>query len=480
MINLKPITFVIGLSLSKLALFMWLPLLVAFFTGTAGTAEFLASAVLTHTIALLLTRMGYQQSFRLSVRDMFVLTTVVWVIMCVFASLPFLFLSKLSFTDAYFEAMSGITTTGSTVLQGLDKLPPAILLWRSLLQWLGGIGIIILAVAVLPYLNIGGMKLFQMESSDRTEKDSPRISAVARNILGAYIGLTILCCVSYWFSNMSLFDAVNHAMTTLSSGGFSTHDASMGAFSVKAQWVACLFMFLSGLPFMLYVQSIRRREGLIFRDAQVRGFFWVVVIISLLMTSWLWYRNVFALEDSLRIAFFNVVSILTTTGFGLTDFSSWSNMTTILFVFLMLMGACSGSTSGGLKIFRIQIAGALFQKQARQLMHPAGVFPQKYNGRPVNDAIVRSIVAFVLGYFAIIICSAALLGLLNIPPADAISGAMTAVSNVGLGMGQLINSSGNYAAIPDAAKWILATDMMLGRLEILTVAVLLFPSFWKD
>jgi trk system potassium uptake protein TrkH len=199
MINFKPITFVIGLSLSKLALFMWLPFLVAFFTGTAGTAEFLASAVLTHAIALLLTRMGYQQSFRLSVRDMFVLTTLVWVIMCMFASLPFLFLSKLSFTDAYFEAMSGITTTGSTVLQGLDKLPPAILLWRSLLQWLGGIGIIILAVAVLPYLNIGGMKLFQMESSDRTEKDSPRISAVARNILGAYIGLTILCCVQYGY-----------------------------------------------------------------------------------------------------------------------------------------------------------------------------------------------------------------------------------------------------------------------------------------
>ncbi len=480
MINFKPISFVIGLTLSKLALFMWLPLVIAFSSGTAGTAEFLASAVLTHVAALIFTRAGYQQAFRLSVRDMFVLTTLVWLIACAFAALPFLFLSKLSFTDAYFEAMSGITTTGSTVLRGLDHLPPAILLWRSLLQWLGGIGFIILAVAVLPYLNIGGMKLFQMESSDRAEKDAPRISAVARNILGAYIGLTILCCISYWLSNMSLFDAINHAMTTLSSGGFSTHDASMGAFSVKAQWMACLFMFLSGLPFMLYVQSIRRREGLLFRDAQVRGFFWLVVIISLLMTGWLWYRNVFGLEDSLRIAFFNVVSILTTTGFGLTDFSTWSSMTTILFVFLMLLGACSGSTSGGLKIFRIQIAAALFQKQARQLMHPAGVFPQKYNGRPVNDAIVRSIVAFVLSYLAVIICSATLLGLMDIPPLDAISGAMTEVSNVGLGMGQVINTSGNYAAIPDPAKWVLAADMLLGRLEILTIVVLLFPSFWKD
>lgn len=480
MINYKSITFVIGLTLSKLALFMWLPLLMAFFSGTAGTAEFLASAVLTHIIALLFIRVGYQQAFRLSVRDMFVLTSLVWLIACLFAALPFLFLSKLSFTDAYFEAMSGITTTGSTVLQGLDLLPPAILLWRSLLQWLGGVGFIILAVAVLPYLNVGGMKLFQMESSDRTEKDSPRISSVARNILVVYASLTIVCFISFWLSHMSLFDAVNHAMTTLSSGGFSTHDSSMGAFSVRAQWVACLFMFLSGLPFMLYVQSIRRREGLIFRDAQVRGFFWLVVIISLLMSGWLWYRNVFNFDDSLRIAFFNVVSIITTTGFGLTDFSSWSSMTTVIFVFLILLGACSGSTSGGLKIFRIQIAGALFQKQARQLMHPAGVFPQKYNGRPVNDAIIRSIVAFVLGYLTVIIFSAALLGLMDIPPLDAISGAMAAVSNVGLGMGQTISTAGNYVAIPDAAKWILVTDMMLGRLEILTVAVLLFPSFWKD
>ncbi len=209
MINFKPITFVIGLSLSKLALFMWLPLLVAFFTGTAGTAEFLASAVLTHAIALLLTRMGYQQSFRLSVRDMFVLTTVVWVIMCMFASLPFLFLSKLSFTDADFEAMSGLTTTGSTVMQGLDHMPPAILLWRSLLQWLGGIGFIVLAVAVLPYLNVGGMRLFQMESSDRSEKDSPRMSNVARNILIVYVILSILCCFSYWFSGMSPLYSLN-------------------------------------------------------------------------------------------------------------------------------------------------------------------------------------------------------------------------------------------------------------------------------
>jgi len=480
MINFKSISFIIGLTLSKLALFMWLPLLVAFFSGTAGTAEFLASAVLTHMLALFFSKIGYQQSFRLSVRDMFVMTTLTWLVACAFATLPFLFLTKLSFANAYFEAMSGITTTGSTVMQGLDHMPPAILLWRSLLQWLGGIGFIVLAVAVLPYLNIGGMRLFQMESSDRSERDSPRMSNVARNILIVYLILSIMCCVGYWFSGMSLFDAINHAMTTLSTGGFSTKDASMSAFSSRAQWVASAFMFLGGLPFILYVQSVRRRDGLIFRDAQVRGFCGLVIAASLLMTVWLWHTHVFNFDDALRIATFNIISILTTTGYGLTDFGTWSFATTIAFFFLMLFGACSGSTAGGLKLFRVQIAAALFQKQARQLMHPAGVFPQKYNGRSVNDAIVRSIVAFVLGYLTVIVVSAIWLGAIGLSPMEAISAAITAVGNIGPGLGNNLGPLGNYASVPDMGKWVLAGDMLMGRLEILTVAVLLFPSFWKD
>jgi trk system potassium uptake protein TrkH len=279
---------------------------------------------------------------------------------------------------------------------------------------------------------------------------------------------------------MSLFDAINHAMTTLSTGGFSTKDASMSAFSPRAQWVASAFMFLGGLPFILYVQSVRRRDGLLLRDAQVRGFFGLVIIASLFMAVWLWHANVFSFDDALRISTFNVISILTTTGYGLTDFGSWSFTTTIVFCFLMLFGACSGSTAGGLKLFRIQIAAALFQKQARQLMHPAGVFPQKYNGRPVNDAIVRSIVAFVLGYLAVIVISAIWLGAIGLQPIEAISAAITAVGNIGPGLGNNIGPLGNFSSVPDAGKWVLAGDMLMGRLEILTVAVLLFPSFWKD
>ncbi len=480
MINFKSISFVVGITLSKLALFMWLPMLLAFFSGTPGTAEFLASAVLTHVVALLLMRVGTMKHFRLNVKDMFVLTTLVWVIACAFSSTPFMFLTRMSLTDSYFEAMSGLTTTGSTVMVGLDHLPPSILLWRSLLQWFGGIGFIVLAVAVLPYLNVGGMKLFQTESSDRTEKDSPRMSYVARNIVVAYVSLSAICCAGYWLCGMSIFDAVNHAMTTLSTGGFSTHDASMSAFTPKAQWVATLFMFLGGLPFILYVQSIRRREGLIFKDAQVRFFFALVIVCTTIMSLWLWHQNTFELKDAVRITAFNIVSVLTTTGYGLGDFGTWSHTTTIMFIFLMLLGACSGSTAGGFKLFRLQIAGALFQKQAKQLMHPSGVFPQKYNGRAVNDAIIRSIVAFALSYMGVIVLSSIALGFMNIPPLEAITASITAVGNIGPGLGKVIGPLGNFATLPEAAKWVLSFCMMLGRLEILTVAVLFFPSFWKD
>ena len=347
-------------------------------------------------------------------------------------------------------------------------------------QWLGGVGFIVLAVAVLPYLNVGGMKLFQTESSDKSDKDSPRAANVAKNIVIVYLVLSLLCCIAYWLCGMSLFEAINHAMTTLSTGGFSTSDASLAHFSNSSQWVASAFMFLGGLPFLLYVQTLRRRQLVLFQDAQVQGFFWLVVITTLMMSLWIWYKGVFPLQDAIRISMFNIVSVLTTTGYGLTDFGLWSHFTTVLFIFLMLVGACSGSTSGGMKIFRFQVASALFQKQARQLMHPAGVFPQKYNGRPVSDHIVRSIVAFVLGYAVVIVVSAALLGLLGLTPLEAISGSITAISNVGPGLGPVIGPLGNFASLPDAAKWILAFDMMLGRLEILTVAVLFFPSFWKN
>ncbi|PWI31822.1 potassium transporter TrkH [Vibrio albus] len=480
MVNLRPILFVFGLVLSKIALFMYIPTLVAFLSGTDGFLEFGKSVLITHAAAFACLSVGRTQQFRLGVRDMFLITSLVWTISSVFAALPFVFLNHISFTDAYFETMSGITTTGSTVLSGLDDMAPSILLWRSTLQWLGGVGFIVMAVAVLPMLNVGGMRLFQTESSDWSDKSAPRAKTVAINIVGVYVSLTLLCMIGYLFTGMSFFEAVNHAFTTLSTGGYSTSDGSMNHFSNGAHWIGTIFMFLGGLPFLLFVTALRKREpAALLHDAQVRGFAFLFLTTSLVVAGWLQLHNGYHFPDAIRVAMFNIVSVVTTTGYGLEDFTAWGALPSVLFTFLMLAGACSGSTAGGIKIFRFQIAITLLNKQMMRLIHPSGVFVQRYNQRPVNDDIVRSVVAFGITFFATIIIIAGALGSLDLDPVTAISGAITAVANVGPGMGNVIGPTGNFSTLPDAAKWILSFGMLMGRLEILTILVLFFPAFWK-
>lgn len=480
MVNLRPIIFVIGLVLSKLALFMYIPTLVAFFTGTGGFLEFGQSVLITHLMAFICLTIGRTAHFKLSVRDMFLITSLVWTIASAFAALPFVFINHISFTDAYFETMSGITTTGSTVLSGLDSMAPSILLWRSILQWLGGVGFIVMAVAVLPMLNVGGMKLFQTESSDWSDKSSPRAKTVAKNIVLVYLVLTILCLIGYLITGMNLFDAINHSFTTLSTGGYSTSDGSMNHFSNGAHWVATLFMYLGGLPFLLFVTVLsKRKPQALYKDAQVRGFTYLFLGSSFIVAAWLIIRDGYTILDALRVSMFNIVSVVTTTGFGLEDFTAWGALPSVLFAFLMMAGACSGSTSGGIKIFRFQIAMTLLNKQIMKLIHPSGVFVQRYNQRPVNDDIVRSVVAFGLMFFITIIFIAAALSSMGLDPITSISGSITAVANVGPGMGTVIGPTGNFAPLPDAAKWILSFGMLMGRLEILTILVLFFPAFWR-
>ncbi|MCW8348234.1 TrkH family potassium uptake protein [Vibrio sp. ZSDZ65] len=480
MVNARPVAFVIGLVLSKLALFMYVPTLVAFFTGTDGFLDFGLAVAITHLVAFLCLSIGRTKNFHLSVRDMFLITSLVWMITSAFAALPFVFINHISFTDAYFETMSGITTTGSTVLSGLDNMAPSILLWRSILQWLGGIGFIVMAVAVLPMLNVGGMRLFQTESSDWSDKSSPRAKTVAKNIVLVYLVLTALCLLGYLATGMSLFDGINHAFTTLSTGGYSTSDGSMNHFSNGAHWVGTIFMFLGGLPFLLFVSALTKRNlRVIINDAQVRGFTYLFLVSSTIVALWLIIKNDYALSDAFRVAMFNIVSVVTTTGFGLEDFTAWGALPSVIFVFIMMVGACSGSTSGGIKIFRIQIAITLLNKQMMKLIHPSGVFVQRYNHRPVNDDIVRSVVAFVLMFFVTIIVLAASLSAMGLDPVTSISGAITAVANVGPGMGTIIGPTGNFSSLPDAAKWLLSLGMLMGRLEILTLLVLFFPAFWR-
>lgn len=480
MVNFRPILFVIGLVLSKLALFMYVPMLVAFITATDGLISFGKAIIITHLTSFACLSLGRTQNFKLSVRDMFLITSLVWTIASTFAALPFMFINHISFTDAYFETMSGITTTGSTVLSGLDEMAPSILLWRSILQWLGGVGFIVMAVAVLPMLNVGGMRLFQTESSDWSDKSSPRAKTIAKNIMAVYLTLTILCTLSYLWTGMSFFEAINHAFTTVSTAGYSTSDHSMNHFSNSAHWVGTLFMFLGGLPFLLFIAALqKRRPKLLYNDAQVRGFTYLFLFVSAVITLYLCLHNHYAFADALRIAMFNVISIITTTGYALDDFTAWGALPITLFIFLMMVGACSGSTSGGIKIFRFQIAASMLHNQMMKLLHPSGVFVQRYNQRPVNEEIIRSVVSFGLTYFMTIITISGCLSAMGIDPITSISGAITAVANVGPGVGDIIGPTGNFSTLPEAAKWLLSLGMLMGRLEILTLLVLFFPAFWR-
>jgi trk system potassium uptake protein TrkH len=397
-----------------------------------------------------------------------------------FAALPFVFIQHISYSDAFFETMSGITTTGSTVLQGLDTMHPSILLWRSILQWLGGVGFIVMGVAILPFLNVGGMRLFQTESSDWSDKAESKTRRVAIDILLVYIILSTCCYIGYRITGMNEFDALNHAMTTISTGGYSTSDGSMGHFSTGAHWNAIIFMFLGGLPFLLFIRAFNRRNIFhLLRDAQVLGFIKLVLFCSISLTAYLVLTGQFLLADALRLSLFNVISVLTTTGFGLDDFVSWGDFSVMIFFALFFFGACSGSTAGGIKIFRFQIALSLLKRQLMLLMHPHGIFPQKYNNRTVSDDILRSLIAFVLAYMATIIVATFLLTLFGATSMVALSAAITAVSNVGPGLAPSIGPSGNFADFPDASKWILSICMLMGRLEILTVAVMFSRHFWR-
>ena len=481
MVNFKPVLFMASVVLRAMALFMLAPLLLALFTDGRGAAEFFKSILITAVASGLFWRKGRSRVFRLGIREMFLLTTCVWVIASAFAALPLMLIQHISYTDAYFETMSGITTTGSTVLSGLDNTAKSVLLWRSILQWLGGIGFVVMGVAVLPYLNVGGMRLFQTESSDWSDKNTAKTQHTAAQIMYVYFILSVLCYFGYVAAGMSTFDAINHAMTTLSTGGYSTSDKSMANFSAAAQWNGTFFMFLGGLPFLLLSSAIQRRNiKSLFNDAQIRGFTKLVLVMTLIMSLYLWHNGVFSLTDAIRISMFNIVSITTTTGFGLTDFGTWGDLTTVLFLGLLVTGACSGSTSGGIKIFRFQIAFTLFRKQMSQLVHPSGVFRQQYNNRNVNDVIVRSVVAFGCAFFLSIVCLALVLSFIGLDPITSLTGAMTAVANVGPGLGPVIGPAGNFASLPDAAKWALSVGMLMGRLEIMTVLVLITPAFWKS
>ena len=478
--TLRTIGFIIGIFLITLAISMAIPMLtLLYYQHPEDLNAFLWSSLASLGAGLSLVIPGKPENAQLRPRDMYLLTTSSWLVVCLFASMPMMLLHHMSYTDAFFETMSGITTTGSTVITNLDHASPAILIWRSMLQWLGGIGFIAMAVAILPLLRIGGMRLFQTESSDWGEKVMPRSHMVAKYILLIYLTFTVIGTLAYWLTGLRWFDAINLAMTSVSTGGFATSDLSMGKYGASTHWVAMVLMILGSLPFTLYVATLRGNRSALLRDEQVRGFMLVLAVTCFLFSLWYWFTNESDYFEALRIVSFNVVSIVSTTGFALGDYSTWGGFAVMVFFYLTFIGGCSGSTSGGLKIFRFQVALTLLRASLKQMVHPRAVIKQQYNGHNLDEEIVRSILTFSFFITITIGFIALLLAMLGLDPITALTGAATAVCGVGPGLGNIIGPAGSFASLPDAAKWILSFGMLLGRLEIITVLVLLTASFWR-
>ncbi|MGV8841017.1 MAG: TrkH family potassium uptake protein [Bauldia sp.] len=422
------------------------------------------------------------RAFELNFRDAVILTVAAWVVVPVFAALPFLLEPvDLSPVDAFFEMVSAVTTTGSTVMTGLDAQPPSLLLWRSTVQWLGGFGIIGLALVILPFLKIGGMQLFRMEFTDRGDKALPRVRQIARALGQIYLGLTVACFIVFLLLGMTPFDALNHAMTTVCTGGLSTHDMSFGFFESDAlHWAAVVFMTAGAIPFMAYLRiagrgSLRERV-----EPQIPVLLAIMGGLSALLAIYLLASGEFTdVGEAVTHATFNVVSIVTTTGYASSDYTAWGEFAILVFFLITFIGGSSGSTSGGIKIMRFQIVWATIVQQIRRLIHPHAVQPIRFGGRPVGDDQVLSVAVFVVAFLGLVAIGALLLSLTGLDFLSATSGAAQAAANVGPGLGHIIGPSGNFSTLTDLQKLILCALMILGRLEILSVLVLLSARFYR-
>lgn len=477
-----PVLFVQGILLLILAAAMAVPLWLIASAGDTPWQGFATGTAVTAGAGLLLVLTCGRQDYSLTIRQMFVLTCASWASVCLFGAMPLYFaLPDISFTDALFESVSGVTTTGATVLSGLDDMPRGILLWRGILQWLGGIGIVVFAIAILPFLSIGGMRLFKTESSDWSDKVAPRSGSVAKAVGSIYLAFTLVCSLCYWLAGMGTFDAVVHAMTTVATGGFANYDASFGRYggNLSILWIGVVFMTLGSLPFTLFVALFKNGRRDLFHDQQAKGFVGTLGLAAVALFAVLVFIEPATPLTLLTHAIFNVTSILSTTGYASTDYSQWGAFAVAVFFFLTFIGGCSGSTSGGIKIFRLQIGVVLLNHQLKQLLHGQGIFTQKYNSRRLSDELISSITAFSFFYLITIATLAIALAALGLDLTTALTGAITAVANVGPGLGEIIGPAGNFATLPAAAKWLLSIGMLLGRLEIMTVLVLLTPAFWR-
>ena len=444
--------------------------------------SFFSSSIITIFIGILTILSSLKKEKQLNLQQAFLFSTLAWISIAAFGSIPFILSSlELSISEAFFESMSGITTTGSTVILNLETTPKSILIWRAIMQWLGGIGIIVMATTVLPLLKVGGMQLFKMDASG-TEKILPKTVEVSVLIIVIYTTLTTICAIIYWAQGMNIFDSIAHSFTTLATGGFSTHNESIGFFKNPGiEFTAIIFIILGSVPFIAYLKFIKGNKKIFFQDVQVKGFLYLLIFSILVMFIYLFINNNdYSFIDNLRISSFNVISILSGTGYVTDDFGLWGEFPLIFFIFLMFIGGCAGSTTCGIKIFRLQILFLFLKNQIKKLIYPNSIFVVSYNKHKIEDSFINSVIVFIFSYLFIFLMIAILLSITGLDFLSAISGAATSISNVGPGLGEMIGPNGNFSQVSDMSKWILSFAMLLGRLEIFAVLVLFLPSFWRS
>ena len=479
MSNYKTVFFTLGILQIILGIFMLIPVITQFFYSEIDSSFFGASIV-TIIFGTLFFLSNIDHNKKLNLQQAFLLTALSWLSIAIFGSLPFIFSDvEFSFTDAFFESMSGITTTGSTIISNLEIMPKGILFWRAILQWLGGIGIIVMAITLMPIMNVGGMQLFKISNTDSSEKILPKSKEIAMRLIYIYTGLTLLCAISYKILGMNIFDSLTHSMTTIATGGFSNYNESIGFFnSFSIEISAMIFIILGSIPFISYIKFLSGNKKIFFSDNQIKSFLKIIFFSIIILTTYLLIKD--TPELSIRYIFFNIISILTGTGYVNAQFDNWGGFPIVLFLVLMFIGGCAGSTTCGIKIFRIQILYSFILNQLKKVIYPKGVFVLKYDQNPVDSKFIASIVSFIYLYFVIFFIIAALLSLTGLDLITSLSGAATSISNVGPGLGSIIGPNGNFSSLPDISKWILSLGMILGRLELFAILVLFLPSFWRD
>tara|TARA_B100001540_G_scaffold268022_1_gene249845 strand:- start:454 stop:1893 length:1440 start_codon:yes stop_codon:yes gene_type:complete len=479
MSNYKTVFFTLGILQIILGVFMFVPIIIQFIYSEVDSSFFGASIV-TIIFGSLFFLSNLDHDKKLTLQQSFLLTALSWLSIAIFGSLPFIFSGLgFSFTNAFFESMSGITTTGSTIISNLSEMPKGILLWRAILQWLGGIGIIIMAITLMPIMNVGGMQLFKISNHDSSEKILPKSKEIALRLIYIYSSLTLLCLITYKIFGMSFFDSLTHSMTTIATGGFSNYNESIGFFnSISIEISSMIFIILGSIPFIAYIKFINGNKEIFIKDSQIKFFLGVIIFSIIILSLYLLINKTD--ELNLRSIFFNVVSILTGTGYVNAEFDGWGSFALILFLGLMFIGGCAGSTTCGIKIFRIQILYLFVSNQLKKIIYPKGVFVLKYDQNPIDDRFISSIISFIYMYLVIFFSLTALLSLTGLDFITSISGAATSISNVGPGLGSIIGPNGNFSTLPNISKWILSFGMILGRLELFAILVLFLPSFWRN